>query len=74
MNRPPEIEITRPFKDPRDRINAMQDFHLMIDWMVQAKAYGGVLLYTNVENGEIVWRFSDLGKHTQAFLDSFDAG
>lgn len=70
MFRVPEVEIERPFRDPQHRIDAMNAFLCMTDYSVGLNG-GGRLVYCQVANGVITWKFS-FGSTADAI--AFDEG
>lgn len=80
MFRIPEVQIERPFRDPQDRINAMLDFEGMRGWSYIDSAspiHGFVnnarLIYCNVKNGVIVWKFAFQTRQAAiSFDETFD--
>ena len=53
----PEVEITRPFVDPRDRLNAMHCYDSMLHYLRMKSDVSFALKYCDVTDGVIVWRF-----------------
>jgi len=76
MFRTPEVQIERPFRDPQHRIDAMLEFERMRAWSYKDTAFpvhGYVeeagLVYCNVRNGVIVWKFAFNGIHAAMEFD-----
>lgn len=80
MFRIPEVQIERPFRDPQDRINAMLDFEGMREWSYTDATFpvhgfvdNARLVYCNVKNGVIVWKFAFKNRYSAiAFDQTFD--
>jgi hypothetical protein len=66
----PEVEITRRFDDPGHRLNAMNDFAEMVQWM----EVGAIkLTMCETEGGKIIWRFQPAStKDAVQFNAAFD--
>ena len=65
MMRIAEVQIERPFRDPENRLKAMRDFTEMQEWSYQEPHYmvrgyvdSARLVYCEVRNGGIIWKFA----------------
>ncbi len=80
MLRIPEVQVERKFRDPQERILAMLAFQQMREWSYQTDGmaiHGHIesagLVYCNVKNGKIVWKFAFLSRDAAlAFDAAFD--